>query len=314
MKQRTVNLAKDNPTIQVISGGFSTPLFERLRSSLIFPHQSLFIYPIFVSDNNEEESLIPLLPEIRRLGILKLVPHPQRLVDIGLRSAAIFGVLSKASSKDAYGTAADDPNGPVIQAIRIIHKHFPNLYIVADVCICECSSHGHYVILKEDGSINNQASEGLHCLAPPDMNDGRIRAVKAKLLKAGIAHEVTLMAYSAKFCSLTSAFGDRKTYQVPIEAGSIFRRAFARDIREGPDIIIVKLVGSRLDIIRSVKDIGEDIPIAAYQVSEEYAMIHAEAEAGIFDLKTAAFESTEAILRAGGTVIISYLSAVYYPE
>jgi porphobilinogen synthase len=254
---------------------------------------------------------------------------------MGLRSVILFGIPSNPTAKDANGTAADDPNGPVIKAIQIIRRQFPDLYVVADVCLCEYTDHGHCGILNKDGSINNQASvdritdialayaqAGVHCVAPSDMTDGRIRAIKLKLIAAGIAHRITLMAYSAKFSSClygpfrTAAcsnplFGDRKTYQLPNGGRGLARRALARDVREGADIIMVKPAGSCLDIIRSAKEIGQDVPVAAYQVSGEYAMIHAGAEAGIFDLKTAAFESVEAILRAGGTIMISYFTPAF---
>ncbi|KAI9825598.1 MAG: Aminolevulinate dehydratase [Sarea resinae] len=314
-----------------LHSGFGHPLTRSWQSERQILKSS-FIYPVFVSDIDDEEVSIPLLPDIPRLGILKLAPHLQKLVEIGLRSVIIFGVLNDQTAKDSYGTAADDPNGPVIKAIRTIRQQFPELYVVADVCLCEYSDHGHCGILNEDGSINNQASverisdiaiayarEGLHCLAPSDMNDGRIRAIKLKLLEAGIAHQITLMAYSAKFSSClygpfrvaagsTPSFGDRKAYQLPNEGRGLARRALARDIREGADIIMVKPAGSCLDIVRSAKEIGQDLPVAAYQVSGEYAMIHAGAEAGIFDLKASAFESIEAILRAGATIVISYFT------
>ena len=151
------------------------------------------------------------------------------------------------------------------------------------------------------------------------MNDGRIRAIKLKLIETGIAHKVVLISYSAKFSGCLygpfrdaagscPSFGDRKCYQLPPGGRGLARRAITRDIGEGADIIMVKPASSYLDIISDAKEIGKDMPIAAYQVSGEFAMIHAAAKAGVFDLKTMAFESTEGILRAGASIVVSYFT------
>ena len=292
----------------------------------------MLIYPLFVSDQPDEETLIPSLPDQHRRGINRLIPHLAPLVHKGLRSVILFGVPIAHGAKDALGTAADDPQGPVIQAIRLLRSHFPSLFIVADVCLCEYTSHGHCGILRDDGSLNNQlsvdrisdvavayADAGAHCVAPSDMNDGRIRAIKLKLIEGGIAHQVVLMSYSAKFSGCLygpfrdaagscPSFGDRKCYQLPPGGRGLARRAIHRDIQEGADIIMVKPASSYLDIISDAKDIGRNMPVAAYQVSGEFAMIHAGAKAGVFDLKTMALESTEGILRAGATIVVSYFT------
>jgi len=220
----------------------------------------------------------------------------------------------------------------VIAAIRLLRRAFPSLFIIADVCLCEYTSHGHCGILREDGSLNNQlsvdrvsdvaiayAEAGAHCVAPSDMNDGRIRAIKLKLIEAGIAHQVLLMSYSAKFSGCLygpfrdaagsqPSFGDRRCYQLPPGGRGLARRAIHRDINEGADVIMVKPASQYLDIISDAKQIGKDMPVAAYQVSGEYAMIYAAAKAGVFDLKTMAFESTEGILRAGASIVVSYFT------
>jgi porphobilinogen synthase len=217
-------------------------------------------------------------------------------------------------------------------AIRLLRQRFPQLFITVDVCLCEYTSHGHCGILRDDGSLNNQLSvdrisdvaiayalAGAHCVAPSDMNDGRIRAIKLKLIEEGIAHRVVLMSYAAKFSGClygpfrdaagsVPSFGDRKCYQLPHGGRGLARRAMHRDIAEGADIIMVKPAGQYLDIISDAKEIGKDMPVAAYQVSGEYAMIHAAAKAGVFDLKAMAFESTEGILRAGATIVVSYFT------
>lgn len=290
----------------------------------------MLIYPLFISDIIDEETLIPSLPNQHRRGLNRLIPFLEPLVAKGLRSVILFGVPMAAGSKDALGTAADDPEGPVIQAIRILRRRFRDLFIVADVCLCEYTNHGHCGILKDDGSLNNDmsvarvsdvamayAAAGAHCVAPSDMNDGRIRAIKLKLIESGIAHQVVLMSYAAKFSGClygpfrdaagsVPSFGDRKCYQLPPGGRGLARRAIVRDINEGADIIMVKPASQYLDIISDAKELGKDLPIAAYQVSGEFAMIHAGAKAGVFDLKAMVFESTEGILRAGATIVITY--------
>ena len=279
----------------------------------------MLIYPLFITDNPIEITPIPSLPNQSRRGIDTLVPFLQPLVAKGLRSVILFGVPLDPSAKDALGTAADDPEGPVIKGIQVIRQAFPQLFIVADVCLCEYTSHGHCGILRDDGSLNNAmsverisdvamayAQAGAHCVAPSDMNDGRIRAIKLKLIESGLSHQVNLMSYAAKFSGCLygpfrdaagscPSFGDRKCYQLPPGGRGLARRAIARDVGEGADIIMVKPASSYLDIISDAKEIAKDLPIAAYQVSGEFAMIHAGAKAGVFDLKTMAFESTEGI-------------------
>ncbi|KAF2184356.1 tetrapyrrole biosynthesis, porphobilinogen synthase [Zopfia rhizophila CBS 207.26] len=314
-----------------LHGGYSHPLARAWQAERQLT-KSMLIYPLFISDQPDEETLIPSLPNQHRRGLNKVVPYLTPLVAKGLRSVILFGVPIAPGAKDALGTAADDPNGPVITAIRLLRRTFPNLFIVADVCLCEYTSHGHCGILRDDGSLNNSlsvdrisdvamayADAGAHCVAPSDMNDGRIRAIKLKLIEAGIAHKVVLMSYSAKFSGCLygpfrdaagscPSFGDRRCYQLPPGGRGLARRAITRDINEGADIIMVKPASQYLDIISDAKEIGKDLPVAAYQVSGEYAMIHAASKAGVFDLKTMAFEATEGILRAGATIVVSYFT------
>ncbi|OIW28904.1 tetrapyrrole biosynthesis, porphobilinogen synthase [Coniochaeta ligniaria NRRL 30616] len=312
-----------------LHGGYSHPLARSWQSERQLT-KSMLIYPLFVSDQDDEEVLIPSLPNQYRRGINRLVPFLEPLVHKGLRSVILFGVPLRPGTKDALGTSADDPEGPVIKSIRLLRQRFPQLFIVTDVCLCEYTSHGHCGILRDDGTLNNQlsvdrisdvaiayAQAGAHCVAPSDMNDGRIRAIKLKLIEEGIAHRVVLMSYAAKFSGClygpfrdaagsSPSFGDRRCYQLPPGGRGLARRAIVRDIGEGADIIMVKPASQYLDIISDAKDLGKDLPIAAYQVSGEFAMIHAAAKAGVFDLKAMAFESTEGILRAGATIIVSY--------
>lgn len=292
----------------------------------------MLIYPLFITDNPDDMVLVPSLPGQYQVGLNKLVPFLEPLIRKGLRSVMLFGVPMRPGTKDALGSAADDPEGPVIQGIRLLQRRFPQLFICADVCLCEYTSHGHCGILRDDGSLNNQlsvdrisdvavayAKAGAQCVAPSDMNDGRIRAIKLKLIEEGISHKTVLMSYSAKFSGClygpfrdaagsVPSFGDRKCYQLPPGGRGLARRAITRDIGEGADIIMVKPASQYLDIISDAKELGRDMPVAAYQVSGEFAMIHAGAKAGVFDLRAMAFETMEGILRAGATIVVSYFT------
>lgn len=314
-----------------LHGGYSHPLARAWQAERQLT-KSMLIFPLFISDLDDEETLIPSLPNQYRRGINRLVAYLEPLVHKGLRSVILFGVPLTPGTKDQLGTAADDPNGPVVRSIRLIRQRFPQLYVVADVCLCEYTSHGHCGILRDDGSLNNAmsvdrisdvavayAQAGAHCVAPSDMNDGRIRAIKLKLIEEGVAHRVMLMSYAAKFSGCLygpfrdaagscPSFGDRKCYQLPPGGRGLARRAIVRDINEGADVIMVKPAGQYLDIVSDAKELGKDLPVAAYQVSGEYAMLHAAAKAGVFDLKSAVFEAHESILRAGATIIVTYFT------
>jgi porphobilinogen synthase len=290
------------------------------------------MYPIFVTDSPDDEVPINSLPNQKRWGLNKIVPFLKPLVQKGLRSVIVFGVPLKPEAKDPYGSKADDPEGPVIQTIKLLRKTFPDLLVAADVCLCEYTSHGHCGHLHEDGTIDNEPSikriaevavnyarAGAQCVAPSDMMDGRIKAIKQGLIDAGLGHKVMLMSYAAKYATcLYGPFreaagsapgkGDRKAYQLPPAGRGLGRRAILRDMAEGADVIMVKPANMYLDMISEARQIAPDVPIAAYQVSGEFAMIHAGAKAGVYDLKQMAFESSESILRAGARIILSYFS------
>ncbi|KAK1089176.1 Aminolevulinate dehydratase [Friedmanniomyces endolithicus] len=287
-----------------LHGGYSHPLARAWQAERQLT-KSMLIYPLFITDNPDESTLIPSLPGQRRMGTNKLVAFLTPLIAKGLKSVILFGVPLAPSAKDPLGTAADDPQGPVIAGIRLLRRAFPNLFIIADVCLCEYTSHGHCGILHDDGSLNNSLSVD--------------RISDLKLIEAGIAHRIVLMSYSAKFSGCLygpfrdaagscPSFGDRRCYQLPPGGRGLARRAIQRDIGEGADIIMVKPATQYLDIISDAKEIGKDLPVAAYHVSGEYAMIHAAAKAGVFDLKAMAFEATEGILRAGASIVVSYFT------
>lgn len=315
----------------VLQGGYNHPLARDWQNERQIT-KSMFIFPLFVSDLDDEEIEIPSLPRIKRHGLNKLVAHVAPLVAKGLRAVILFGVIMKEGVKDPEGTAADDPEGPVIGAIKLLRKHFPDLYIMCDVCLCEYTSHGHCGILNEDGSLNrepsvlrigsvavNYAKAGANCVAPSDMMDGRIKEIKTGLINAHLENKVLVMSYSAKFSgSLYGPFrdiagsapshGDRKLYQLPAGGSGLARRALVRDIDEGADAFIVKPSTFYLDVVKEASVICKDFPLCVYQVSGEYAMLHAAAEKGVVDLKAIAFESHQGFLRAGARLFISYFT------
>lgn len=314
----------------VLQGGYQHPLSRSWQGRRELT-KGMFMYPIFITDDPDAETVIPTLPNQRRWGVNKLEAFLGPLVKKGLQSVILFGVPLNCN-KDARGSPADDENGPVIQAIKVLRKLYPELYIACDVCLCEYTDHGHCGYLNEDGTINiepsvdrisdvalSYARAGAHCVAPSDMMDGRIKAIKRKLIDHGFGNKVTLMSYSAKFASSlygpfrdaagsAPSFGNRKCYQLPPTAKGLARRAILRDAAEGADIIMVKPSLPYLDIISAVTELTPDHPVACYQVSGEFAMIHAGANAGVYDLKAMAFESTESMVRAGATLILSYFT------
>ncbi|KAF2717192.1 delta-aminolevulinic acid dehydratase [Polychaeton citri CBS 116435] len=292
-------------------------------------HKSMFIYPVFLSANPDLEEPITSLPNQYRRGINKLLPFLEKLVAKGLHSVILFGSPPGAELKDANGTAADSQLGPIMPAIPRLREAFPDLYVIADVSLCEYTDHGHCAVLFEDGTVDNEASvarvsdvalsfarAGVHCVAPSDMSDGRIRAIKLKLIGARLESKVAVMSYSAKYASClygpfreaadsTPAFGDRKRYLLPPPARGLARKAIIRDVHEGADMIMIK--PAYPDIISDTKELC-NVPVTAMQVSGEFAMVHAAANAGVFDLKAGAFETTEIIVRSGADAILSYFT------
>ncbi|KAB5588275.1 Delta-aminolevulinic acid dehydratase [Ceratobasidium theobromae] len=262
----------------VLQGAYHHPLAREWQSRRSLT-KSMLMYPIFVTDDPQAEVPIAALPGQKRWGVDRLHDFLGPLVQKGLKS-------------DDRGTPADDPAGPVILAIRKLRQLYPDLYIAADVCLCEYTSHGHCGYLVPGTRIIDQApsaariadvalayaSAGAHCVAPSDMMDGRIAAIKRKLIDAGLANQCTLMSYSAKFASglygpfreaagSVPNFGDRKCYQLPPNARGLAQRAITRDINEGADIIMVKPALPYLDILADAQRLAPSHPLAAYQAS-----------------------------------------------
>ncbi|TFK73946.1 tetrapyrrole biosynthesis, porphobilinogen synthase [Pluteus cervinus] len=314
----------------ILQGGYQHPLSRSWQARRQLT-KGMLMYPIFITDVPDANVEIKSLPGQRRWGVNRIEEFLAPLVKKGLSSVILFGVPVNAV-KDGRGTLADDPNGPVILAIKKIRELFPSIYIACDVCLCEYTDHGHCGYLNADGTIHtepsvariaevalNYAKAGAHCVAPSDMMDGRIKSIKRSLIDAGYGNRCTLMSYSAKFASAlygpfrdaagsAPAFGDRKCYQLPPTAKGLARRAIQRDVGEGADIIMVKPALPYLDIIADAAELASDHPLACYQVSGEFATIHAGAAAGIYDLRTMAFESVESMLRAGATLVLTYFT------
>ncbi|CAG8499216.1 5684_t:CDS:2 [Paraglomus brasilianum] len=301
----------------ILHSGYHHPTSRQWQSGNVLRKVSL-MYPIFITDDPNAADEIKSLPGQKRWGINKLQGFLKPLVEKGLSSVILFGVPLKVE-RDSTGTLADDPNGPVIQGVKLIRKEFPDLFVACDVCLCEYTDHGHCASIARIAEVAvAYAKAGAHCVAPSDMMDGRIKAIKERLIEAGISHRVCLMSYSAKFATTcfygpfrdaaqsAPTFGDRKCYQLPPNASGLARRAIRRDLTEGADIIMVKPGMPYLDVVKDAKLQSPDVPIAVYQVSGEYAMIWRAAEAGVFELKTAVMESMEGFLRAGATLILSY--------
>ncbi|PVU93455.1 hypothetical protein BB561_003268 [Smittium simulii] len=295
---------------------------QRLWCSDTLITKANLMFPLFISDTPNAKEPIPSMPEQYRWGVDMLKEYLEPLIQKGLRSVILFGVPQNIQ-KDSVGGPADDPNGPVIQAVKLLKKEFPLLHVVCDVCICEYTSHGHCGIFYEDGTINNEksvqrlaqialayAKAGADCIAPSDMMDGRILAIKRILLENGFSNRVSVMSYSAKFtsslygpfrdaCVSAPSFGDRSAYQLPPNSRTLALRALDRDSREGADILMIKPGMMYLDIVRDAKNRHPEFPIAIYQISGEYATLYHGAKQNIYPLKDAVLESISSMSHEG---------------
>lgn len=285
-----------------------------------------FIAPVFFEDGAGIKSEIPSMPGYFRYSPDTLMDEIQELWNLGIRSVLLFAKV-KDELKDNEGTEALNTNGLMQRVIRMVKDKFPEIYLMTDIALDPFSSFGHDGIVKDQKIVNDATVEvlaqmalsharaGADCVAPSDMMDGRIAVIRNTLEEARF-HDVAILAYSAKYAScfygpfrdaLDSApgFGDKKTYQMdPANAIESLKES-ALDIEEGADMVMVKPAGAYLDIIYRVKQISE-VPVVAYQVSGEYAMIKAAAEKGWVNNDQAIMESVIAIKRAGADLIASY--------
>ncbi len=285
-----------------------------------------FIYPIFVIAGEDVRNPIPSMPGIFQLSINHAVEEAKRAYSLGISGVLLFGIPHE---KDEAASGAYDPEGVVQLATRAIKDAVPELLVVGDVCLCEYTSHGHCgVVDRERGVVMNdvslellartastQAEAGVDVVAPSDMMDGRVAAIRAELDREGF-EETPIMAYSAKYASAfygpfreaaesAPQFGDRRGYQMdPANAREALRET-ALDIEEGADIVMVKPALPYLDVLRRVRE-RTDLPVAAYNVSGEYSMLKAAAQNGWLDEERAVMEALTGIKRAGADIIISY--------
>lgn len=320
------------PTMQpqsVLHSGYFHPLLRTWQAATTTLSASNLIYPIFVTDVPDDVQPIASLPGVARYGVNRLEEMLRPLVEEGLRCVLVFGVPSRVP-KDERGSAADSEDSPTIEAVRLLRKTFPSLLVACDVCLCPYTSHGHCGLLSENGAIQAKESRqrlaevalayakaGCQVIAPSDMMDGRVEAIKDALMAHELGNRVSVMSYSAKFASCfygpfrdaaqsSPAFGDRRCYQLPPGARGLALRAVDRDVREGADMLMVKPGMPYLDIVREVKNKHPELPLAVYHVSGEFAMLWHGAQAGAFDLKAAVLEAMTALRRAGADVIITY--------
>jgi porphobilinogen synthase len=283
------------------------------------------VLPLFVTHGEDKREPVESMPGVERLTISHLADEAGEIAALGIPAVLLFGI---PAHKDEAASGAYDDEGIVQLAVRALKQAQPNLTVITDVCLCEYMSHGHCGVVRDDGEVDNDVSlellaktatshaeAGADAVAPSDMMDGRVGAIRAQLDGEGHS-SVPIVAYSAKFASSfygpfrdaadsTPAFGDRRGYQMdPANAREAVREA-KLDVDEGADIVMVKPALPYLDVIRRVRE-AVDAPVAAYNVSGEYAALKAAAERGWLDERAAVLETLTAIRRAGADVIVTY--------
>ena len=298
------------------------PIRRMCRETRVSPDS--LIYPIFVDELLTGKRAIDSLPGQYQYGLDTVNEAIAECIEAGVHSCILFGI---PAHKDALGSSAWDPEGVVQKAIRTIKAQYPDFYVITDVCMCEYTDHGHCGALC-DHKVDNDATlellskvavsharAGADMVAPSDMMDGRVAAIREALDENGFKN-VPIMAYSAKYASAfygpfrsaagsAPSFGDRKGYQMDPHNRKEAMKECALDVQEGADIIMVKPALSYLDIIRECSD-AFDVPMAAYSVSGEYAMIKAASAAGLVDEYRIMCESALSVFRAGANILITY--------
>ncbi len=282
------------------------------------------IYPMFIIEGNNIKSPVDSMPGIYQYSLDRIGEELMRVKESGVKGVLLFGI---PEHKDETGSEAYNKDGIIQKAIRYIKAGYPELAVVADICLCEYTSHGHCGLVMDGNILNDEtlpllaeaavtcAMAGADIIAPSDMMDGHIEAIRTALDKKGFLH-TPIMAYSAKYASgyyspfrdaahSAPGFGDRKTYQMDYANSAEAIREVLDDIKEGADIVMVKPALAYLDVIKSVA-LETDYPIAAYNVSGEYAMVKAAALNGWIDEKKIVMENMTAMKRAGAKIIITY--------
>ena len=284
------------------------------------------IYPLFVTEGRDQRREIASMPGQFRLSIDLLVKEAGEVAGLGIPAIMLFGIPDR---KDERGTSGYDPNGVVQRAIKAVKDQVPGLLVITDVCIDEYTSHGHCGIVKDGRILNDEtldclramarthADAGADMVAPSDMMDGRVAAIRSELDLAGHP-ELPIMSYAAKFASCFYApfrdaagsapqFGDRQSYQMDPANRREALREITLDVEEGADIVMVKPALPYLDVIAAARA-HTSLPVAAYQVSGEYSMIKAAGKAGWLDESRAMLESLLSIKRAGADLILTYFA------
>lgn len=284
------------------------------------------IYPLFVVPGSNIKNPVKSMPGIFQLSVDNLVIECKEVRDLGIPAVILFGI---PEHKDEQGSDAYNPDGIIQKAIKAIKKEITDLLIITDVCLCEYTSHGHCGILSGEEILNDEtiavlakeavshAEAGADMVAPSDMMDGRVLAIRTALDEKGF-RKIPIMSYAAKYASgfygpfrdaaeSTPAFGDRRSHQMDIGNINEALREVETDIEEGADIVMVKPAGPYLDVLRKVKE-KFSMPTAAYQVSGEFSMIKAAGQNGWIDEERVMIESLTSIKRAGADMILSYFA------
>lgn len=282
------------------------------------------IYPVFVKEGENVCEPVLSMPGICQYSPDRLPEEIDRVTDLGISAVLLFGI---PAHKDEKGSGAYAEDGIVPRAIRLLKERYEHLLVIADVCLCEYTSHGHCGLVRDGKIVNDEtlpllarasvvyAEAGADIIAPSDMMDKRVEVIRKELDKSGFS-DIPVMSYSAKFASgyygpfrdaahSTPGFGDRKTYQMDPANGREALREVEQDIREGADFIIAKPAMAYMDVIRDITT-HYNIPVAAYNVSGEYAMVKAAAANGWLDEKTIVMENMMGMKRAGAQMIITY--------
>lgn len=307
---------------------------RRLRSNPVLRNmvretrvdRSSLVYPMFVIEGENKKEEILSMPGQYRYSIDRMGDKLAELLDAGVSSVMLFGIPGQ---KDETGSGAYAPDGIIQRALEKARKDFPDLYLIADLCMCEYTSHGHCGILCKDVVDNDktleylakiavsQAQAGAHMTAPSDMMDGRVAAIRDALDKHGFSN-IPVMAYSVKYASSfygpfrdaadsAPAFGDRKSYQMDYHNRREALKEAVMDVEEGADIVMVKPAMAYGDLIREVREMVQ-VPVAAYSVSGEYSMIKAASAAGFMDEEKTVIETAACAYRAGADIYISYFA------
>ena len=303
-------------------------LRRMVRETTLTVHD--LIYPMFVVPGEKQRQEVASMPGVFRVSVDELVRDAEEVAKLGIPAVLLFGIPER---KDEWGSEAYDENGIIQRAVRALKRAVPDLVVITDVCLCEYTSHGHCGIVREtpggfevdnDATLEllaktavSQAAAGADIVAPSDMMDGRIKVIREALDENGFAH-VLILSYAAKMASAfygpfreaaesAPKFGDRRSYQMDFANKREALREIALDLEEGADMVMVKPALAYLDIIAAARERFE-VPIAAYNVSGEYAMVKAAAQMGWLDEDRIVWEILTAIKRAGADLIITYFA------